>query len=88
MSLVLEQIKSPGLAQLSYIVGDDAAGVAAVIDPRRDVDVYLQRARELGLRLTHAIETHIHADFVSGSRELQARLGIPILAGRSDDYEF
>lgn len=88
MSLVLEQIKSPGLAQLSYIVGDDAAGVAAVIDPRRDVDVYLQRARELGLRLTHAIETHIHADFVSGSRELQARLGIPMLAGRSDDYQF
>lgn len=88
MSLVLEQIKSPGLAQLSYIVGDDAAGVAVVIDPRRDVDVYLQKARELGLRLTHAIETHIHADFVSGSRELQARLGIPILAGRSDDYEF
>ncbi|WOD40241.1 MBL fold metallo-hydrolase [Nodosilinea sp. E11] len=88
MSLVLEQIKTPGLAQLSYIVGDDAAGVAAVIDPRRDIEIYLERSRQLGLRLTHAIETHIHADFVSGSRELQARLGIPILAGQSDDYQF
>ena len=88
MGLVLEQIKSPGLAQLSYIVGDDSAGLAAVIDPRRDVEIYLQRARELGLRLTHAIETHIHADFVSGSRELQDRLGIPIMGGRSDDYQF
>jgi hydroxyacylglutathione hydrolase len=88
MGLVLEQIKTPGLAQLSYIVGDDSAGVAAVIDPRRDVEIYLQRARELGLRLTHAIETHIHADFVSGTRELRDRLGIPIVGGRSDDYQF
>jgi hydroxyacylglutathione hydrolase len=88
MSLVLEQIKSPGLAQLSYIVGDDSAGVAAVIDPRRDIEIYLQRARQLGLRLTHAIETHIHADFVSGARELQASLDIPVLGGRSDDYQF
>jgi hydroxyacylglutathione hydrolase len=88
MSLVLEQVKTPGLAQLSYVVGDDAAGVAAVIDPRRDVEIYLQRSRELGLRLTHAIETHIHADFVSGSHELQARLGIPIVGGQSDDYQF
>ncbi|MFQ4139791.1 MBL fold metallo-hydrolase [Nodosilinea sp. PGN35] len=88
MSLVLEQIKTPGLAQLSYIVGDDTAGVAAVIDPRRDVEVYLERSRQLGLRLTHAIETHIHADFVSGTRELQARLGIPIWAGGSEAYGF
>jgi hydroxyacylglutathione hydrolase len=88
MSLVLEQIKTPGLAQLSYIVGDAAAGVAAIIDPRRDVDVYLQRSRQLGLRITHAVETHIHADFVSGARELQAQLGLPIAAGRSDDYQF
>lgn len=88
MGLVLEQIKSPGLAQLSYIVGDDSAGVAAVIDPRRDVEIYLNRARELGLRLTHAIETHIHADFVSGARELQASLDIPVVGGRSKDYQF
>lgn len=88
MGLVLEQIKTPGLAQLSYLVGDDSAGVAAVIDPRRDIEIYLHRARELGLRLTHAIETHIHADFVSGARELQASLDIPVVGGRSEDYQF
>jgi hydroxyacylglutathione hydrolase len=88
MGLVLEQIKTPGLAQLSYIVGDDSAGVAAVIDPRRDIEIYLNRARQLGLRLTHAIETHIHADFVSGARELQASLDIPVVGGRSPDYQF
>jgi len=88
MGLVLEQIKTPGLAQLSYIVGDDSAGVAAVIDPRRDIEIYLHRARQLGLRLTHAIETHIHADFVSGARELQASLNIPVVGGSSQDYQF
>ncbi len=73
MALIFEQINSEGLAQLSYIIGDDKAGVAAVIDPRRDVEVYINRARELGVQITHAVETHIHADFVSGTRELAAR---------------
>lgn len=45
MALILEQFNAEGLAQLSYIVGDDKAGVAAVIDPRRDVGIYLDRAR-------------------------------------------
>ena len=45
MALVFEQINSEGLAQLSYIVGDDKAGVAAVIDPRRDVEVYVEKAQ-------------------------------------------
>ncbi|MEB3338623.1 MAG: rhodanese-like domain-containing protein [Leptolyngbyaceae bacterium] len=88
MALVLEQVNVEGLAHLSYLIGDDQAGVAAVIDPRRDVDVYLQRARSLGLRITHAIETHIHADFVSGSHELRARTGAIICNGRSEDYQF
>jgi len=88
MALVFEQINSEGLAQLSYIVGDDKAGVAAVIDPRRDVEVYINRARELGVQITHAVETHIHADFVSGARELAARTGAEIYGGKSDDYQF
>ncbi|MGG6294158.1 MBL fold metallo-hydrolase [Leptolyngbya sp. AN02str] len=88
MALVLEQINSEGLAHLSYLVGDDKAGVVAVIDPRRDVDVYLQRSRELGVRITHILETHIHADFVSGAHELKARTGAPIYGGKSDDYQF
>lgn len=88
MALILEQINVEGLAQLSYIVGDDKAGVAAVIDPRRDIDIYLQRARELGVRIIGSVETHIHADFVSGSHELKARINVPIYGGKTDDYQF
>ncbi|MGB7441511.1 MAG: rhodanese-like domain-containing protein [Coleofasciculaceae cyanobacterium] len=88
MALVLEQIKVEGLAQLSYIVGDDKAGVAAVIDPRRDIDIYLQRARELGVRIIASVETHIHADFLSGSHELKARIDAPIYGSKSEDYQF
>jgi hydroxyacylglutathione hydrolase len=73
--LVFETVRTDGLAHLSYLIGDRSSGRAAVIDPRRDVDVYLELARRHGLTITHAVETHIHADFVSGSRELAARTG-------------
>ena len=66
--LVFEPIYTDGLAQISYLVGDSKAAVAAVIDPRRDVDIYLDLAREKGLRIAYVIETHIHADFVSGAQ--------------------
>jgi hydroxyacylglutathione hydrolase len=59
MALILEQINAKGLAPLSYRVGDDQSRVAAVIDPHRDVHIYLQRARELGIRITHVLETHL-----------------------------
>ena len=75
MSLIFQQIWTQGIAQLSYLVGDTSTGRAAVIDPRTDVDVYLQAARSHGLTITHALETHIHADFMSGSRELSAQSG-------------
>lgn len=75
MALRLQQILTEGIAQLSYLIGDDSSRTAAVIDPRPDVDVYLRLAREYGLSITHAIETHIHADFVSGIHELIDRLG-------------
>ena len=75
MTLRFEQVLADGVAQLSYLVGDDAAGTAAVVDPRPDVDVYLELARRYGLSITHVLETHIHADFMSGARELAARLG-------------
>ena len=67
------------LAQASYLIGD--AGEAAVVDPRRDVDVYLDEARARGLTIRHVIETHLHADFVSGHRELAARTGARIYFG-------
>ena len=74
MSLVFKTIQTEGIAELSYLVGDDDEGVAAVFDPRADCDVYVEMAREAGVAITHIFETHIHADLVSGSRELCARL--------------
>src|SRR5437016_1004347 len=74
MSLVFKTIQTEGIAELSYLVGDDDEGVAAVFDPRADCDVYIEAAREAGVAITHIFETHIHADLVSGSRELCARL--------------
>jgi hydroxyacylglutathione hydrolase len=74
-AVIFETVRTDGLAHLSYLIGDRSSGRAAVIDPRRDVDVYLESARQHRLTITHAVETHIHADFVSGSRELAARTG-------------
>jgi hydroxyacylglutathione hydrolase len=74
MSLVFKTIQTEGIAELSYLLGDDDEGVAAIFDPRPDVDVYIDMAREAKLSITHIFETHIHADLVSGSRELCARL--------------
>ena len=74
MSLVFKTIQTKGIAELSYLLGDDDEGVAAVFDPRPDVEVYVDMAREANLAITHIFETHIHADLVSGSRELCARL--------------
>jgi len=79
--LVFESIYTEGLAQISYLVGDSKAAVAAVIDPRRDVEVYLDLARDKGLRIAYAIETHIHADFVSGAQALAERCGAEIIGG-------
>jgi hydroxyacylglutathione hydrolase len=67
------------LAHASYLIGD--GGEAAVVDPRRDVDEYLDDAREHGLEIRWVIETHLHADFVSGHRELAARTGATIVFG-------
>jgi hydroxyacylglutathione hydrolase len=75
MSLVFEHVLTEGIAQLSYLIGDDKNGTAAVIDPRPDVELYLKLARQHKVAITHVFETHIHADFVSGARELAARTG-------------
>lgn len=77
--MFVEQIKSPGLAHLSYLVGD--SGVAAVIDPRRDISVYLESARAQGCRITHIFETHRNEDLVSGAPELAAATGAPVRHG-------
>jgi len=86
--LVFEPFYTDGLAQISYLIGDSKAAVAAVIDPRRDIDIYLQMAKARGLRIAYAIETNIHADFVSGAQALAKRTGAQIIGGRADNYEF
>jgi hydroxyacylglutathione hydrolase len=73
--MLFERFEDKGLSQYSYAVGCPRAGVMAIVDPRRDVDVYLDFAAARKLRITHVIETHIHADFASGGRELAARSG-------------
>ena len=81
-----------GLAQASYLIGCDASGEAVVIDPNRDVAQYLSAAAAEKLRITRVTETHIHADFVSGSRELAKRTGATLLlsaeGGRDWQYGF
>jgi hydroxyacylglutathione hydrolase len=69
-----------GLAQTSYLLACDRTRHGVIIDPRRDIDEYIAAANQHGLTITHAIETHVHADFVSGARELAA-LGAAIVTG-------
>lgn len=71
--MLLERIYDEDLAQASYVIGCQAHGIALVVDPRRDVDVYLEIARKNGMRITGVTETHIHADYLSGTRELAER---------------
>ena len=71
--MLLHRIWDPKLAQASYLLGCTETGEALVIDPNRDVDQYLVLAASLNLRVAHVTETHIHADFCSGARELAAR---------------
>jgi glyoxylase-like metal-dependent hydrolase (beta-lactamase superfamily II)/rhodanese-related sulfurtransferase len=77
--MFFKQIYLGCLAQASYLIG--SKGEAAVVDPRRDVDVYLQEAEAQGLTIRHVFETHLHADFVSGHRELAKRTGATIYFG-------
>jgi glyoxylase-like metal-dependent hydrolase (beta-lactamase superfamily II)/rhodanese-related sulfurtransferase len=74
------------LAHASYLVG--SRGEAAVVDPRRDVDEYLDEARAQGLAIKYVVETHLHADFVSGHRELAARTGAEIVFGHRAGVAF
>src|SRR5438067_9613900 len=87
-TMILETVSTDGLAHLSYMIGCNSAGIAAVIDPRRDVDIYLQMAHAMDVRITKILETHIHADYVSGSRELAARTGAEICVSKHGSYGF
>lgn len=73
--MILRRFYDAKLAQASYLVGCAATGEACVIDPNRDIDQYIRAAQEEGLSITAVTETHIHADYVSGSRELASVTG-------------
>jgi glyoxylase-like metal-dependent hydrolase (beta-lactamase superfamily II)/rhodanese-related sulfurtransferase len=84
--VLIQQFFLGCLAHASYIVASE--GVAAVIDPQRDVDLYLDFAREKSLSIEHIIETHLHADFVSGHHELAQRTGARIYLGEDAHATF
>ena len=86
--MIIERVYTAGLAQVAYLIADETARVAAVIDPRRDVQVYLDWADAHRVRIVAVLETHIHADFVSGARELAATTHAPTLLSRVGGQAF
>ena len=90
--MFFQHIYDNSLAQASYLIGCQQTGVAAVIDAKRDVDTYLEIAKTNSLRITHIFETHIHADFLAGSRELAELTGAQMYlsdeGGTDWSYEF
>jgi hydroxyacylglutathione hydrolase len=86
--MILRQVTHDDLGCASYLVGDDAAGVATVIDPRFEIDVYLDLARYLDVRIEHILETHNHADHVSGHGRLAVATGATIHVHRLADARY
>lgn len=84
--MIVQQYFTEGIAHSSYILSGNRT--CAVIDPRRDTDLYMQQARELGVRITHILETHLHADFISGHLDLAERTGAEIYAPKSAECDF
>ena len=86
--MFFQQFKVEGLGCLSYMIGCPLAGTAVVIDPQRDIAEYLACARQNSLTISGIIDTHVHADHISGSHELRARTNAPIhmFAGSGVDY--
>jgi len=89
--MILRQVTHDDLGCASYLVGDDAAGVAVVVDPRFEIDVYLTMARYMNVRIEHILETHTHADHISGHGRLAVATGATIhihrLAGAEYEHE-
>jgi DMSO/TMAO reductase YedYZ molybdopterin-dependent catalytic subunit/rhodanese-related sulfurtransferase/glyoxylase-like metal-dependent hydrolase (beta-lactamase superfamily II) len=86
--MILTQHYLACLSHASYLIGDDRTRRAVVVDPRRDVGVYLEEAAARGLRIERVIETHIHADFLSGHLELADRTGAIISYGEAAEVDF
>jgi glyoxylase-like metal-dependent hydrolase (beta-lactamase superfamily II)/rhodanese-related sulfurtransferase len=86
--MILKQFYLNCLAHASYLIGDEATGIAAVVDPQRDIDKYLSYAAEQQLRIEHVFLTHLHADFVAGHLELRDRVGATIYLGAAARAEY
>jgi hydroxyacylglutathione hydrolase len=90
--MFFQHVYDKSLAQASYFIGCQKAGVAAVIDPKRDIDTYLEIAEQNKMKITHIFETHIHADFLTGSRELAAVTNAAMYlsdeGGKGWEYDF
>jgi len=84
--VLFERIESQGLAHYSYLVGD--GNRAVVIDPRRDVRVYVEKATRAGMRITHVLETHRNEDYVIGSCELADATGATVLHSAEGDLDY
>jgi len=83
--MFMKRFFEPKLAQTSYVIGCPGAKAAIVIDANRDIEQYIRAAESEGVSITHVTETHIHADYVSGSRELAARTGAQLLLSDEGD---
>jgi len=79
--LIFRQITHDDLGCASYLIGDDSAGVAAVVDPKLAIDEYLRLARYFGVQIEHILETHNHADHVSGPGRLARATGATMICG-------
>ena len=84
--MYFEQFYLGCLAHASYLFGSD--GQAAVVDPQRDVEIYIEAAKKQGLQIRYIFETHLHADFVSGHNELAARTGANIYVGKAAEASY
>ena len=86
--MIVKQFYLNCLASASYLIGDEEAGIAAVVDPQRDIDRYLEFASEHGLRIAAVFLTHFHADFLAGHLELRTRAGAAIYLGAAARAEY
>jgi DMSO/TMAO reductase YedYZ molybdopterin-dependent catalytic subunit/glyoxylase-like metal-dependent hydrolase (beta-lactamase superfamily II)/rhodanese-related sulfurtransferase len=86
--MILKQYYLGCLAHASYLVADEASGIAAVVDPQRDVEQYIEDAHRIGCRVAHVVLTHFHADFIAGHLELRDREGARIYLGARAEAEY
>src|ERR1035441_2380337 len=86
--MILKQYYLGCLAHASYLLGDEASSTAIVVDPQRDIQLYLADAEKLGLEIRHVFLTHFHADFVAGHLELRDHCGAAIHLGSRAQAEY